>query len=137
VKISFDTNSDSYDDALSALNAAYGVESVSASSLGAIARSDMGTVPMTRDDLISQWKSLPDEYRTADFYGAEEVNRLLRGFGSEQEIRDWLQIPYDWCFDNEEKISEYLLSSEEIDPDDFIMFHDIRNWYILKDSEEE
>jgi len=130
VKISFDTNSDSYDDALSALNAAYGVESVSASSLDAIARSDMGTVPMTKDELEVLWRSMPLEYRTSDFYGNEEVDRVLRAFGSQDELRSWVgfepinPVPY------EKEIAKYLLSSSEIDLDDFIMYKDIRNWQI-------
>ena len=132
MKISFDTNSDSYDDALSALNAAYGVESqpVETPSQGAIEETEIETVPMTRDELVVLWRSMPLEYRSKDFYGEEEVDRVLRAFGSQDELRSWVsrepfhEVPY------EKEIAKYLLSSTEIDLDDFIMYYDIRNWQI-------
>jgi len=83
VKISFDTNSDSYDDALSALNAAYGVESLSASSLGAIARSDMDTGPMTREKFEALYASIPpEELRT------EEDNIRLKTLFPDDKSRE-------------------------------------------------
>lgn len=132
MKISFDTNSDSYDDALSALNAAYGVESqpVETQSQGAIEETEIETVPMTRDELVVLWRSMPLEYRTSEFYGDEEVDRVLRAFRSQDELRSWVsrepfhEVPY------EKEIANYLLSSTEIDLDDFMMYYDIRNWQI-------
>ena len=69
MKISFDTNNDSYDDALSALNAAYGVESQSEETLahGAGRGTEIKTVAMTRDEFEALYASIPpEELRTED-----------------------------------------------------------------------
>ena len=133
MKISFDTNNDSYDDALSALNAAYGVESLSASSLGAIARSDMDTGPMTRDEFEELLTSVPQEYRVdSDLYG-EEIARIQRIYKTEEVLRNRLDkaLNYHWCPELLKNTIEYLLSLDEITAEDFLGYNEIQDWLIM------
>ena len=135
MKISFDTNNDSYDDALSALNAAYGVESQSEETLahGAGRGTEIKTVPMTRDEFEELLTSVPQEYRVdSDFYG-EEIARIQRIYKTEEVLRNRLDkaLNYHWCPELLKNTIEYLLSLDEITAEDFLVYNKIQDWLIM------